>query len=443
VGERERKPVDRGATTTLSFLRELLCDYHPRDFEVRLRDGSCWTPEPGQFRRFTWQVNDPTILRTAILSANEVDLGRAYIHGAFEIDGDLEAAFRLGDHLLNKKWTTKEKLRLGSWALRLPLHPEEGLGRLRGRVHSQERDQQVVAYHYDVSNEFYELWLDRAMVYSCAYFRSPTDDLDTAQAQKLDHCCRKLRLQHGDRLLDIGCGWGGLVLHAARKYGVRALGVTLSWQQQKLAQQRIEAAGLADRCEVRLVDYRALEGEGVFDKIASIGMVEHVGESHLAEYFRQVHRLLRPGGVFLNHGIGNAGNRPKAARPTFTDVYVFPDGELCPIATMLGYAEDAGFRVCDVENLREHYTMTLRHWLRRLEAHGEQARQIVCETKYRIWRLYLAGSAHYFRTGRLDLYQSLLLKSAAGESGLPLTREDWYQNTRNEYSTQPKALVED
>jgi cyclopropane-fatty-acyl-phospholipid synthase len=426
VAERVRKPLDESAANTLSFLEELLYDYHPRDFEVQLKDGSSWGPEPSQFRRFTWRINDPSLLRTAILSANQVALGEAYIHGAFDIEGDIEAAFRLADYLLSKKWSAREKLRLGTWVLRLPSHGDASAVRLHGRVHSQKRDQQAVSYHYDVSNDFYALWLDREMVYSCAYFHASNDDLDTAQRQKLDYCCRKLRLKPGDRLLDIGCGWGGLIIHAAREYGAKALGVTLSRQQRELAQQRIQAAGLTDRCEVSLLDYRAVEEPEGFDKIVSVGMVEHVGESHLPEYFRHAYGLLRPGGVFLNHGIGRAGNRPKPAELTFTDVYVFPDGELSSIATMLGHAEEAGFEVCDAENLREHYVLTLRHWLRRLEAHSEEARQMVGETKYRIWRVYIAGSAHYFQTGRIDLYQTLLVKSDHGKSGLPLTRADWY-----------------
>src|SRR5208282_5030429 len=426
VAERARKPVEQSAASTLGFLQELLRDYHPRDFEVQLRDGSSWGPEPSQFRRFAWRINDPSVLRAAILSANQVTLGEAYIQGAFDVEGDIEAAFHLADYLLNKKWSTREKVCLGSWALRLPSGQGAGPVRLSGRLHSKERDQQAVSYHYDVSNDFYALWLGRDMVYSCAYFHTPNDDLDTAQRQKLDYCCRKLRLKPGDRLLDIGCGWGALIMHAAREYGARALGVTLSRQQLELGQQRIHAAGLADRCEVRLLDYCAVEGAGGFDKIVSVGMVEHVGESQLPGYFRQAYGLLRPGGVFLNHGIGRAGDRPKPAEPTFTDVYVFPDSELSFIATMLGHAEEAGFKVCDVENLREHYTLTLRHWLRRLETHSEEAQRMVGQTKYRTWHVYIAGSAHYFQTGRLDLYQTLLVKSDHGKSGLPLTRADWY-----------------
>jgi cyclopropane-fatty-acyl-phospholipid synthase len=265
------------------------------------------------------------------------------------------------------------------------------------------------------------------MIYSCAYFKSPDDSLATAQAQKLDHICRKLRLRPGERLLDIGCGWGGLIMHAARYYGVQAVGITLSEQQLVFAQKQIDEIGLSSRCEVRLLDYRDASQLGQFDKLVSVGMVEHVGESALPEYFRCAFQALKPGGAFLNHGIGRAGNRPKPAERTFTDVYVFPDGELTPISTTLRCAEEAGFEVRDVENLREHYHLTLCHWLRRMEDSMQQATRLIGELKARIWRLYLAGSAHYFQSGKLDLYQSLLVKCANGRSGMPLTRADWYR----------------
>jgi cyclopropane-fatty-acyl-phospholipid synthase len=266
------------------------------------------------------------------------------------------------------------------------------------------------------------------MVYSCGYFSHPDEDLGTAQIQKLDYICRKLRLQPNDRLLDIGCGWGGLLIHAAREYGVRALGVTLSEQQLQLAIRRIHEAGLSDRCEVCLLDYRDIEEPGAFDKLVSVGMVEHVGESRLPQYFEGAFKLLRPGGAFLNHGIGRAGHRPKPEQPTFTDVYVFPDGDLVPIGATLTAAEKIGFEVRDVENLREHYVLTLRHWVRRLEAHAGEARKLAGDTNFRVWRLYMAGSAHYFKTGRLDVYQTLLVKPDQGSSGLPLRRSDWYEN---------------
>jgi cyclopropane-fatty-acyl-phospholipid synthase len=227
-------------------------------------------------------------------------------------------------------------------------------------------------------------------------------------------------------LLDIGCGWGGLIMHAAREYGVNAIGITLSEEQLRLAQNRIAEAGLESRCKVRLLDYRDAVQLGEFDKLVSVGMIEHVGENRLPEYFQNAYGLLAPGGVFLNHGIARAGDREKLAEPTFTDEFVFPDGDLVPISTTLRCAEQSGFEIRDVENLREHYFLTLCHWLRRLEASAAEARRIIGETKYRLWRLYLAGSAYYFQTGKLGLYQSLLTKNRKGKSPVPLRREDWY-----------------
>lgn len=421
---------EHAAARTIRFLQELLRDFHPRDFTIELWDGTQWAPESSQFRRFTWRINDPAALRSALEAANQVSLGEAYIQGAFDIDGDIEAVFPLAEYLASKHWKLKEKLHLGAMLLALPSrrrwHATTHLPEVRGMVHSKRRDRQAVSYHYDVSNEFYGLWLDRNMVYSCAYFHEPQQDIDTAQRQKLDYICRKLRLKPGERLLDIGCGWGGLVIHAAREYGVQACGITLSQQQLEFAQRRIWQEGLARLCEVRLLDYRDVDEPGAYDKLVSVGMVEHVGEAQLPEYFADAFRLLRPGGVFLCHGIGRAGNRPKPAEPTFTDVYVFPDGELVPISATLKAAEEAGFEVRDVENQREHYALTLHHWLQRLQAHAEEAQRLTEDVKFRIWRLYLAGSAYYFGSGKLDLYQTVLVKSNEGKSGLPLTRADWY-----------------
>ena len=424
-----QRSQDRAAAKSLAVVQEILQEYHPRDFAVELWDGTHLPPDPGQFCRFTWQINNPGALRAILRSDRQIALGEAYISGDFDIAGDILAIFPLAEHLAEKHWSTKEKLRLGAFLLGLPAaaHHELSIADLRGKSHSKLRDRQAVTFHYDVSNEFYHLWLDGGMTYSCAYFKNPEGTLDAAQEQKLDYICRKLRLRPGERMLDIGCGWGALILHAARNYGVEATGITLSEQQLMLARRRIEEAGLASHCHMELLDYRDARQLGDFDKIASVGMVEHVGESQLPEYFRNVFAMLKAGGVFLNHGIGRAGNRAKPAHPTFTDAYVFPDGEMIAIATMLRHAEEAGFEVRDVENLREHYVLTLCHWLRRLEANEMQARALVGEVRYRIWRLYLAGSAHYFRTGKLDLYQSLLVKSDHGESGLPLTRDDWYR----------------
>jgi cyclopropane-fatty-acyl-phospholipid synthase len=398
------------AAHTLKFVQLLLSDFHPRNFTVELWNGISLPPEEKQFHRFTWKINNPVALRKALFASNrELTLARAYIAEDFDILGDLQAIFPLADYLIHKQWPTHTKLRLLQMGLGLRGRGNEtGLREvvLTGGQHSLARDQQAIRYHYDVSNRFYALWLDRNMIYSCAYFDRPEEDIETAQLRKLDSICRNLRLRPGETLLDIGCGWGGLIIHAARAYGVTAKGITLSQQQFGWAQARIRELGLADRCSVQLMDYRKVDG--VFDKLASIGMVEHVGIAQLPEYFRKAFRLLRPGGMFLNSGIAVPESRQEFS--DFTDAYIFPDGELASIATLLSSAERAGFEVLRMENLREHYMHTVRHWLDRLQAHADEARAVVGRIKERMWRLYLAGSAFYFERGRLNLCQTLFRK---------------------------------
>jgi cyclopropane-fatty-acyl-phospholipid synthase len=424
--------ANRAVQQNLSFLQFLLADYHPRDFTIRFWDGSCWDPEPGQPARYTLVLNHPGAVRAMFWPPNGLALGEAYIYDDFDVEGDLEPLWQIGIHLLDRRWTVPERLRFAAGVLRLPAERRPRVGgprraKLRGARHSPERDRQAVSFHYNASNDFYSLWLDRRMVYSCAYFATAEDDIDTAQEQKLDHICRKLRLRPGERLLDIGCGWGALALHAARNYGVTVLGITLSQAQLELGNQRIRQAGLADRCRLEGLDYRHVrDGQG-FDKIASVGMLEHVGESNLIAYFRQAWDLLKPGGVFLSHGIARNPNRRLPKGPTFFDSYVFPDGELTPIHKNLAFAERVGFEVRDVEGLRDHYLLTLRQWVRRLEERADEARRLTDEVTYRIWRLYLSISALGFRLGIVNVYQTLLLKPhAQGESKLPLTRADWY-----------------
>lgn len=263
------------------------------------------------------------------------------------------------------------------------------------------------------------------MLYSCAYFQTAEDGLEIAQEHKLDYICKKLRLRDGESFLDIGCGWGALVTHAAAHYGVRARGITLSEAQAEVARQRIRDMGLENRCQVDVIDYRDLKTDRQFDKIASIGMFEHVGEEHLTEYFAQTWHLLQRGGAFLNVGIA-ASEGYQREGPSFIDRYVFPDGDLVPLNITLGAAEKNAFEVKDVENLREHYALTLHHWVRRLEDHAEQARRLTDDTIYRTRRLYMAASAHRFRSGNMNLYQTLLVKPLNGKSATPLTRADWY-----------------
>lgn len=425
-----RQNADKGAENAISFLKSALTGYRPRDFAIRLWNGSGIGSEHGDKPRFTMIINNPDALRGMFLRPNQITLGEAFIRKDFDIEGDLVAACEFGDFLMASRWGLLDKIRLGRRLLALPASRPEKSGNdavhLTGSRHSKKRDSQAVTHHYNVSNNFYRLWLDERMVYSCAYFASSTDPLDAAQKRKLDYICRKLRLKKGDRLLDLGCGWGGLVLHAARNYGVEAVGITLSRPQEELARERIRAAGLKDRCRVEVKDYRELNGAESFDKIVSVGMFEHVGEARLGEYFARAFRLLKPEGVFLNHGIAAGQGYDSNDDTSFIDAYVFPDGEILPINTTLRAAETAGFEVRDLESLREHYALTLRHWVKRLEAATAEAISAVGEDTFRIWRLYMAGSAHGFDCGRLNVYQALLVKPDKGKSGQPLTRTDWY-----------------
>jgi len=413
---------------TLRLLDDLFGGQGEETVGARLWDGTLWPDE--RPHRATLVLNHPGALRAMLLPGTELGLAEAFLYDDFDVEGEMESVFALADGLAARTQGWRRKLSIGQELLNLPRReaPRTGRGpaKASGKIHTLERDRKSVTYHYDVSNDFFALWLDRRMVYSCAYFQAETEELDAAQEHKLDLICRKLRLKAGQRLLDIGCGWGALVMHAARHYGVDATGITLSRPQAELAKERIAAEGLQERCRVKVLDYREVEEGQGFDALASIGMFEHVGSALLPSYFEKALRLLKPGGVFLNHGIASRATDKPVKGPTFTDLYVFPDGELVPIHVTLRAAEEAGFEVRDVESLREHYALTLRHWVRRLEASHDQALGHVDEPTYRVWRLFMAGSAYGFATGRLNVYQSLLSKPGpGGRSGLPLTRQDW------------------
>ena len=417
-----------------------------RRFAVRFWDGT--VDEPAEEPRFTIVLETPGALRRMMAPPSELSLAESYIFGSVDVEGDLEAAASLGDVAAERLRSARALFRLTRHILALPrdrvMNHDDGSAHrassshLSGRRHSTQRDRQAIRFHYNVGNPFYALFLDSRMVYSCGYFATGSEDLDHAQESKLDHICRKLRLKPGERLLDIGCGWGGLIMHAAKRYGVFALGITLSDAQAELARERISSAGLGDRCHVELHDYRQLTHAHQFDKISSVGMVEHVGDARLDEYFASAYRALRPGGLFLNHGIVSIeASRPEPARAKlaarawrrgqFIDRYVFPDGELLPAARVIGSAELAGFEVRDVESLREHYTQTLRHWVHNLESHHDEAVALVGEPTYRVWRLYMSASAHGFNTGRIGIIQSLLAKPHPdGRVELPRTRADIY-----------------
>lgn len=410
---------------------------------VTLQDGTV-LHHPENPAAATIILNHPAVLRVLLSRASDLAAGEAVMRGDLGVDGDVEQALVAMDAIAAAR-TTKDWIAIASLIAQLPRQPRETPSqesrrpaRLHGRVHSPERDRAAIAYHYDVSNDFYALWLDEQMTYSCAYFCEESESLDRAQVRKYDLICRKLRLREGERLLDIGCGWGGLVRFAAREYGARAVGVTLSRRQAEYARARIEREGLANTCRVELLDYRELRELGEFDKAVSVGMVEHVGDANMAAYFSSVFEALAPGGLFLNHGIVSQQARPAGVRAfaqrffpqrsRFTESYVFPDGKMPRLAHMSEAAQSAGFEVRDVENLREHYTLTLRAWRRRLEAHEPEARGIVGDATYNVWRFWLAGSAHSFAIGRVGVVQMLLAKWLPDASArVPMTRADIYR----------------
>ncbi len=420
----------RSVRAGMSILRILFSGFHAERYAVRLWDGTVLNPDAAREPAFILVINRPGALRRMFRRMSDLALGESYIFGDFDVEGDFESAFALAEHLGGLRLGISDRLRCATEMMVLPSddRPPSGgkAAGLSGALHSPVRDREAVRYHYDVSNEFFALWLDHRMIYSSAYFAGPGEELEAAQERKLDYICRKLRLLPGERFLDIGCGWGGLVMHAAKTKGVEAVGVTLSRAQAELATARIRAEGLTGRCRVDVRDYREIDEPGRFDKIASVGMFEHVGERCLEEYFARAWALLRPGGIFLNHGIARNAGPPILPGPYFSDHYVFPDGDLVPVSTTLRTAERCGFEVRDVESLREHYLLTLRHWVRRLEARFGEAMRATDEVTCRVWRLYLNAAAYRFRVGTYNVYQSLLVRPDGGRSGLPLTRADWY-----------------
>jgi cyclopropane-fatty-acyl-phospholipid synthase len=395
--------------------------YDGPGFSIRLWNGWQWTCAQDKVS-CTLVVNSPNALTSLAGGVDEVSLGEAFIFKDLDVEGDLFSAFALAEFLMRRPRTMRQKvvenMLTNAMRFRRWIHD--------GRKHSRKRDLASISYHYDLPVEFYRPWLGETLAYSCGYFRSADDCLEDAQRQKLDLVCRKLRLNEHERFLDVGCGWGGLILHAASRYGTQAHGITLSREQAGVANQRIRDAGLMDLCMAEHRDYRnCAELRGSFDKIASIGMFEHVGLPNLPLYFDTVRGLLKPGGTFLNHGIARSRSLPNRKR-SFIDRYVFPDGKLVSITDAINAAENAGLEVRDVENLREHYALTLRAWVDGLKRNKDMLLKIVPETSYRIWLLYTAGSAAAFRRGDIAIYQVLLSRLENGQSRLPLLREDWY-----------------
>ena len=388
-------------------------------FEQRLRDlglplgVTLWNGRslmPLQAPRLKVTVRSPKAL-AALVNPSMGKLARHYVEQEIDVEGDAHELVRISE-ALSKTPVTENG---ANFHLR------------RWMRHSRLFDRKAIRYHYDINDDFFGLWLDKRRVYSCAYYRRTDDTLDMAQEQKLEHICRKLRLQPGERFLDIGCGWGALLMWAARHYKVHATGITLSANQHDYAVRQIRQQGLEKLCEVRLMDYRDMPENEPFDKVASVGMFEHVGRKNLPHYFAKIYRLLKPGGVVLNHGITlNSPDQDELGSDIgeFIDDYVFPGGELVHISRVIDEMSSQGLECWDIESLRPHYARTLWHWVERLEANRDAVLAIVDEKVFRIWHVYMAGSAHGFERGWMSIYQVLAGRpSADGALAFPLTRD--------------------
>jgi cyclopropane-fatty-acyl-phospholipid synthase len=429
------------------LLQELFGEALPA--RIQAYDGSGAGPPDAPV---TIVVRTPDALRRFLHAPGELGLARAYVAGDLDVVGDIFALLEAQNVLTAIRPRPAQLLaaaRLLGRAAARPLPPPAEEVRLRGRRHSRRRDAAAIAHHYDVSNRFYELLLGPSMTYSCAVFADDDgadraghgggpDALRAAQARKHELVCAKLALQDGQRLLDVGCGWGSLALHAARHHGARVVGVTLSRHQLDWARRAVAEAGLADRVEIRLQDYRDVD-DGPYDAISSVGMFEHVGEARTATYLGHLFDLLRPGGRLLNHAISRPAGEPAALKPrSFVNRYVFPDGELLEVGRLISAAQLGGLEVRHLESLREHYDRTLRHWIANLERQWPAAVAEVGEARARVWRLYLAGSAMNFRRGGISVHQVLAVRAtAAGGSGMPL-RPTWETS-----GTQPSIDLRD
>jgi len=412
-------PPSRAAHAARQIIQTLLQGYQGK-VAVRLWDERLAV---GRGRaECTLHVRSPEVVKRLVVGHDLCTLVEDYLDGRLEVEGEFESLFDTARHFETLQLSRRDKLRLFRLALKLP----GPLLRFQAPAGRQENGCESITRHYDVGNDFYQFWLDPQMVYSCAYFADTNQSLEQAQRDKLDYICRKLQLQPEQSLLDIGCGWGGLACWAARRYGVLVHGFTLSEQQWRFANEKIKHEGLADRVTIELRDYRELDGESVYDRIVSVGMFEHIGLANFPDYFGRIKRMLRPGGIFLNHGITSDQPWGRSQLNRFINRYIFPDGELTRISDVLDAMEQAGLEVVDVEGLRRHYAMTLRHWVSALEAQSAEVIAAVGVKTYRLWRLYMAGCAHYFDRGSIGIYQAQAARQQDENYRQPLRRDYLY-----------------
>ena len=426
-----QKPSTDAAVEQSTRLLTALSEGYTGNFTVQFWTGETWQPGTGE-SSFTIVLKQPGALRAMFWPFNKLGLGEAYIFDDFDIAGDILVFVVWLRHIVRLADTRGlfAKLNLLRALKKLPNQVNPRDGSLAGKPtegdHSLAKDKEAISYTYDLPAPFYELFLDKNMQYTCSYFANPTESIDESQSRKLDYICKKLRLKPNEKYADFGCGWGGLIIHAAKQYGVHATGVTLSGAQADYAERKVAEAGLADRVKIVRCDYRHFERAGEFDKASSVGMSEHIGVKNLPVFLGAIHKCLKPGGAYLHHAIMLRPNTPYPRWTAFARKYVFPNGELQTVIQTQAAAAQIGFEIRDIENLREHYVLTLEAWVRKLESNRDDVLKLVGDVSYRIFRLYMAGATMGFRSGVYGLNQCLFIKQDGDSAGLPLSRADWY-----------------
>lgn len=421
--------MDKSKKLTRRIIEHIFSGYTGANFSVKFWDGEELEINPGSEKKFSLVLKHPGALKAVFSPPTELNITECYFFNDFDIEGDILSVFEVAENYTPDKLSKPEIFRIlkDLWSITKQKNPRSHKAfEESGSTHSIERDKSAVQFHYDVSNDFYKLWLDENMVYSGSYFENRKQPLAESQQNKLDYICKKLRLQPGERMLDIGCGFGSLVIHAAQHYNVEALGVTLSKEQKAYADARIKKLGIEDRCRVEIQDYREIPELYKFDKISSVEMLHHIGEENFNVFFKKIYKLLKDTGAFFLLAITNREGI-KYHSPKFSEKYFMPDYKLVPLHKTLKYAEENNWEVFDVENLREHYELTAKQWLKNLEQNKAEVIKTRDEIIYRIWRLSIALMAMGFEQNLISLYHFIFVKNNKSEYFNNITRNDWYR----------------